>query len=397
MNASTIHREVDLSTPRFPGQGIHAAYLMSDQHEYETRCPTCNLWTVFDFYRDIRVDGVPYETPGGQGWRYWSTLDILSSDVALTCPSCGHELTKEERCADGRWEARQERSPIRGYHIPWWPFPMVNLAAFAAKAASPMPEAITEFWRSDLGKPFSPSGASISREMIMQASAELDNGQLPWQINLNRMHLSATMGIDVGAVIHYWVTVRLPGEPRPYVADAGAVTDWHALNDLMAYWRVRLCIIDALPETTMAKAFQASHRGRVLLAFYTDTGAESYQPDAKKAHEQGVVKLNRTLALDAVLGNFTAAGWHVPAKIANDQMVIDHLTAMTRVSVKNAKGDTVTQWVHTQPDHMMHAAAYCIMARTLMADIGNLPGVQPTMSHPVAQASTPGWGSDIRG
>jgi phage terminase large subunit GpA-like protein len=56
LNASTVRREVFISTPTLPGTGVHGLYLQSDRQVYE-QWHSCGGWVSYDFWRDVKVDG----------------------------------------------------------------------------------------------------------------------------------------------------------------------------------------------------------------------------------------------------------------------------------------------------------------------------------------------------
>ncbi|MGE3267099.1 MAG: terminase gpA endonuclease subunit [Chloroflexota bacterium] len=358
MNASIVRRELDISTPTIPGQGIHAQYLRSDRHVYEQR-HACGEWVSFDFFRDVRVDGQPHTE-----WRQWSAERIGVADVALACPVCQESLSTAERCAPGRWRAEApEITGLRGYWVPWWPFPVCDLARLAITAISQDPSQIEELYRSDLGLPYEVGGSRITREQLAALSHELPNGLLPdlsWH--------STTMGVDVGTRFHYRVS-STGSDGHRYVRAMGSVTSWDELDTLMGQYNVRLCVIDAFPEQHAARAFVDRHDGRAVTATYPTANALKgvmFAPDAVKAVADGRVQINRTMAMDAVYAAVATARDRWPAAIHNDPEVIEHMTAPVRVETQDAHGQPRADWVHTRPDHMFHSSVYDSVARALL-------------------------------
>lgn len=351
MNASLVRRELDISTPTVPGVGIHALYLQSDRQVYEQE-HRCGAWVSFDFFRDVRVDGQVYEV-----WSRRPAELIRASEVSLYCPSCQEPLTDDERCAVGRWRAEQpEVKGLRGYQIPWWPFPVVDLMTYAVTAVSQDPSDLTELYRSDLGLPYDAAGSRITDMMLGQLSHDLDGGLLPitsWT--------DATMGVDPGARFHYRVSAN-DHRGRRCVIAMGSVGSWAELDGLMDRHHIRLCVIDALPELHAAQEFAARHEGRVLRSFYPPaSGLKGLLCRVDEA--TGVVHVNRTMAMDRVYANIAKATEHWPASIHNDHEVISHMKAPVRVMTKDATGQDVASWVHTSPDHYYHASVYDTIAR----------------------------------
>lgn len=373
LNASTVRRELFISTPTLPGAGIHGLYLQSDQHVYE-QWHRCGAWVSFDFWRDVRVDGQPYEAPGGKGWRTWPAQLIRSSDVRLSCPTCQEPIADEERYAPGRWRAdAPEVQGLRGYHVPWWPFPVVDLTEYAVTAVSQDPSELTELYRSDLGLPYESSGSRITREMLAALSVDLDGGLLPdlaWS--------ETTMGVDVGTRFHYRVS-SLGSDGVRYVRGAGSVATWEDVDILMITYGVRLCVVDAMPEMHAARAFVERHKGRAVTATYPTANALKgvlWAPaDGAKVVQDGRVQINRTMAMDGVYAAVAAGKERWPASIHNDPEVIEHMTAPVRVTTLDAHGQPRADWVHTKPDHLFHASVYDLVAGSLLPT--DLPTVPP--------------------
>ena len=372
MNASPVRREIDISTPTIPGFGIHELYLQSDRQIYEQR-HACGEWVNFDFWRDVRVDGQTYEVAGGRGWRYWTPELIRASDVTLHCPVCKEILTEEERCAEGRWRAEAPNvKGIRGYWVPWWPFPVADLTEYAVTAVSQDPTEITELHRSDLGRPYEVGGKRITREQLAALSHELPNGLLPdmpWR--------DTTLGVDVGSRFHYRVSSTGTDGHR-YVRAMGSVESWTDLDVLMARYSVRLAVVDAFPEQHAARAFVDRHPGRAVTATYPTSNALKgviFSPEHQKAVADGRVSINRTMAMDAVSTLVGTAAERWPAAIHNDPEVVEHMTAPVRVAVLDAHGQPRADWVHTKPDHLFHASVYDAVARALLPS--DVPLVAP--------------------
>lgn len=375
MRASLVKRELDISTPTLPNRGIHAEYLQSDQRVWEVPC-ACGAWSELDFFRDVRADGVPYEV-----WKLWSKEALRRADMTVACPACGSDM---DRFAAGRWV---DRAPdvvgIRGYWVPALCFPTVTLTELAVAAVDESPTARSEFYRSDLGLPYEPAGSRITTDMLKQLSHELPGGVLPpaaWR--------STTMGVDVGARWHYRVSSIGPGGDV-YVRAMGSVTSWEALDELMRNFRVRQCVIDAQPETHGARDWAARHSGKVLLAYYPGPVALKGELYRKKKNnkgedEDGVIDINRTMAMDGVYSAVATAAEHWPAMIHNDPEVDAHMRAPVRVTRVDEHGQDLAEWIHTTPDHFFHTAVYDRVARAALPK-SSLAGVG------MVQGSAKGW------
>jgi Phage terminase large subunit gpA, ATPase domain len=390
MNASEIRYERALSTPTLPGIGIHALYLESDRRRYETRCLSCGEWSSFDFFRDVRVDGEPWER-----WqKYTPAMIRRSQSVSLHCPVCKAEVPEQDRIRPGRWVVDQPDAPdIHGYWVPWWPFPMVRLRDYAANAVNPLQGEQQEFFRSDLGLPYTVGGSRITSDMLLGLSENLPNGKLP-----DLPCRQTVMGVDVGSVLHYSIDSIYPDDPRPTVRVMGTVDDFSDLDDLMAQYRIRMCVIDSKPELHEAKKFSDRHPGKVLRADYPTMATalvgnlftRPHQPkDESVLGKRGrfapnkdegeratdIVQINRTMALDALRAAVIQAEERWPEAIVRDQDVQNHLCASVRVTHLDKHGQEVADWVHTAPDHWAHASVYRRIARLCLPKLSGLGGL----------------------
>lgn len=364
---SQVKRQMRLSTPTLPDWGIHAAYLQSDQREWEILCSLCGEWNTLDFFRDVKVNGVDYDD-----WQRWSEEEVHRGKATVACPSCRQEMLNEDRFGQGRWVARRpEITRIRGYHVPALCFPSVSLSELCVSAISTDPEQVIEFYRSDLGLPYEPKGSRITDTMLKKLSVDLEGARLPVATWSN-----VTMGIDVGARFHYRISATGPDKKR-YVLAMGSVRSWSELDELMKNYKVRHAVIDKDPELHACEKWARKHKGKVTRAHYprsNDLKGRLFFPEPEKI--EGLVQINRTMAMDTVYSLVATGGEVWPASIHNDAEVIAHMTAPVRVVKEDDKGQPVAAWVHTKPDHLYHACVYDLIAlRTLPKSkfIGLLP------------------------
>lgn len=353
LRQSVVKRRLYISTPTLPGLGIHALYLTSDQRVWEVLCSSCQTWSELNFWRDVRADGDNWDA-----WQRWDEETLLHARLTTHCPSCASEI---DRCGPGRWTAqRPEITAVRGYQIPSLCFPVVKLHDLARNAIKVEPEQIQEFYRSDLGLPYEPKGSRITETMLNQLSHRLPGGQLPANVNF----YNATMGVDVGRVLHYRVSAT-GSDGQLYVLEVGGVDEWSELDTLMAKHKIRQCVIDALPELHKCQEWAAKFPGRVLRAFYPKSGELRGQlcVDSRK---DGIIHINRTMGMDKVYAAIAGATANWPAAAHRDAELRAHLKAPVRVVSRSDDGDERVDWVHTAPDHLFHASVYDLVAREVL-------------------------------
>ncbi len=175
------------------------------------------------------------------------------------------------------------------------------------------------------------------------------------------------MGVDVGKVLHG--VIRGPVEPTTGETPqlwAGEIDTWDELGRLLRRFKVRTLVIDALPETTKAREFQAQFKpGVVWLAYYAggDEGSKRSEP-AQWDEPNGIVNLDRTRSLDATFSRFYEGLNTLPANARNIKDFYVHLKAPVRTLETKRNGITVARYVETGPDHLAHAENYCLAARS---------------------------------
>lgn len=387
---SVIKREVYVSTPTLPEVGIHALYLSSDQRVWEVECQECGQHNELDYFRDVRANGQSYDA-----WKRWNKEQIALSSWSVACPSCKGTL---DRFGPGRWIARRpEVTTLRGYHVPALCFPAVSLEELGLSAISKDPTVLTEFYRSDLGLPYTAAGSRVTVEMLLKLFAELDGGELP-----ATQWTRVTMGVDVGAEFHYRVDAT-GADGRRYCLAMGDVESWERVGVLMDQYSVRSCVVDAQPEHHGAKAFCERFKGRAKRAFYPKMSGQLFRVAQASALPKGrmqkraekqlgktggddiepdVVNINRTMAMDAVFAEIAAGEILMPESIVRIEDVQKHLCAPVRVVTKDDNGQEMATWQHTTPDHLFHASVYSMIALAILPR--RLPGV-------LGQAATSGW------
>lgn len=370
LNASVIKRELDLSTPTVPGMGIHERWLQSDRNIYIQRCEMCDAEVQPRFFADVWADGVDWTE-----WQYWTPQRIRMSDVGVHCPNCRRIWSFAQRTAPGFWRAEQPSiKSLRGYWIPALPWAQADLTELAVKAIAGDEADKREFARSDLGEPYESSDARVTEDMLLSLDAELPNGRLgDWN------HYDVTMGVDVGSRLHYRIS-GMATDGKVDVLKMGAVRSWEELSSILVTYKVRQCVVDALPEQHAAAAWQAKHKGRVLTAFYPNRvlGLFAFK-DAETPQRQdrrnrpgarpprpGVIYINRSRAMDAVHASIAQHRERWPTVYIRDPEVMAHMISPARVVGTDKQGQEQIDWVHTRPDHYFHAVVYDQVARAAL-------------------------------
>src|SRR6056297_2449521 len=90
LDASAHKWVLDISHPRFPGEGIDARYENSTRQEWEVTCDSCGTRQTLEFPDSVDMD-----------------------EKKLVCRSCGAEIDP----MDGEWTPGDPDNPVKGFHL----------------------------------------------------------------------------------------------------------------------------------------------------------------------------------------------------------------------------------------------------------------------------------------
>jgi hypothetical protein len=336
---SQIAEQRWISTPTYPGMGIHAKWLESDQREWHIKCEHCGCWQAMTINQVVEA---------------WDDLGrpVRSHDF-VACTRCGKSLN---RLARGEWIAAFPTRNIAGFHLSKLFSPTANLLALVKGLETTDETKRREAYNQDLGEPYTPRGGQITDEVLDNCKREYALKPVSGE--------RTVMGVDVNKLLN--VVIRGPQDKetgeRP-LRYAGEVESFESLGNLVRKYHVWRGVIDALPETRKVREFQAAFPGRIYIAYYVaqKTGTKKTDP-AQWDLEEGVVNLDRTRTLDSTFARFYEQENTLPANGREIRDYYAHLKASVRTVDKQANGQPVAQYIESGPDHYSHAENYCTVA-----------------------------------
>ena len=338
LDASPLAEMRMVSTPTYAGRGIHAEYLKTDMRQWFVRCGHCGEWQPLTLaHLIIESDQLdrPLSWHGQKDQRPY-----------LACRKCTREI---ERGAPGEWVAEHPSRVIAGFHLPKLINPAYDVGRIITALQQVDQTVRKECINQDLALPFQPMGGQLTPEQLDDVRREYLPGPVRSEV--------CVMGIDVGPNgLH--VVIRSATDAGSAQRFAGVV-DWARLPQLMTIYQVRSAVIDALPETTKAREFQAKSNPQMIwLAYYTDL-SKSIEPAIWKA-EDAIVNLDRTRTLDEMYAALFGAAATLPANARDLIGYYDQLTAPVRVVQNNARGVPVAVYLEgSKAVHFAHAENYC--------------------------------------
>lgn len=353
---SAVAEERLVSTPTYVGIGIDAEWPATTQAQWHLRCTSCGR------RQDVTIDDLVTEWDDLQRPTAWHGM--RDGAAWLACRHCGKPL---DRMAPGEWVPAHPGREVVGFQLSKLIAPLADLTRVVANLQTTNETKRKEAYNQDLGLPYAPRGAGITAQMLDNATRDYGLVQ-----TLPQDAAGAVMGVDVGLLLH--VVVRAgrdaqTGERR--LLHAGAVSTFEEVEHLIRRYRVRACVVDALPETRKARELQAKMRpGVVWLCYYAGGDGPKSEDLAGWNQDQGTVSTDRTRSLDETVTRFAEAVNTLPAGIRQVPDYYPHLTSMVRVIEKRRDGNPVARWVETGPDHYAHAENYCTIAGLRPAPVG---------------------------
>lgn len=342
---SAIAERRRVSTPTFPGHGIDVDWRRSDQREWHIKCQACGklqFMTIHGAVTEWDELERPTEWHGREEGRAW-----------IACEKCGREIN---RLAAGEWVALQPASDVAGFHLTKLFSPLSSLDAIIANLQQLDETKRREAFNQDLGLPYRPRGGGLTDADIEKCRREYGHGAVADEV--------VYMGVDVGSLLHVVIRAAPDAETGERRQRLATITDWSGLDALVAQFRPRVVVIDALPETTKAREFQARHpQGTVYLCYYPNQAVGGKTPEAAVANfDDGVINADRTRTLDETFADFYAGLATLPE---NFEAVADYaaqVKAPVRVLRTTSSGFQIATYVEAGADHYAHAENYCRIA-----------------------------------
>lgn len=341
---SKIGEERAVSTPTYAGRGIHAEYQMSDQRQWHIRCAHCGHWQPLSIQHIVH-EWDELERP--VAWFGQST-----GRAFCACSKCYKEL---DRLGDGQWIATNPSADVVGYHISKLFSSLYDPLDAVMRLRSTNETVRKECNNQVLGLPHRPRGGGLDDAALDACIRQYAHGLAQG---------GCYMGIDVGDVLN--VIVRSQphsesGERRQLYA--GEIT-WAELAGIYKRYNPAMTVLDAMPETTKAREFQALAPSRIWLAYYP--GEMKDDDPIRKNDDERYILMDRTRTLDLTIARFMDQENTLPANAKEIQNYYAQMKAPVRVIEETPRGN-VAKYVESTPDHYCHAENYCTAASMLVA------------------------------
>lgn len=339
---SRIAEERAVSTPTYAGRGIHAEYQLSDQRQWHIRCAHCGHWQPLTM-QHVVIEWDELERP-----LAWFGQD--EGRAYCACSKCKKEL---DRLSMGRWITTNPGSDIPGYHISKLFSPLYDPLDAVKRLQSTNETVRKECNNQVLGLAHRPRGGGLDDAILDACIRDYAHG-LPAR--------GCYMGIDVGDVLNVIVRSRPDAETGARAQLYAAEITWSQLPAIWKRYKPLMTVVDAMPETTKAREFQALAPSRIWLAYYP--GEMKDDDPIRKNEDELYILMDRTRTLDITMARFIEQENTLPANAKDIPHYYAQMKAPVRVIEETPRGN-VAKYVESSPDHYFHAENYTTAASLL--------------------------------
>lgn len=360
--------------------------------------PVCDI-TVADNHTYVLASGVIAHncTDGVDLARTFPhcVVDDPKRGVYLRCPKCKYTINDTQ---NGRYVPHNPGADVHSYSVSQLASKRISIKEiweFYKTTTN-----IAEFYNGKLGLPWvDEDNRGVSMD---QLKACVDDTQF-WGREVSNS-TGCAMGVDQGAgyvvavigdlmdngkkrIRH--VEIIENNNPR-YFVNGEKVTPFLRLRELMKEFDVRLCVVDAMPNSNDALQFAQDFRSRVFLAWYQRDAKHVVQWGDKRTTGEGIrkagsflkfkytVTLSRYLSMGAMLGAWEHGNYVIPepSKLVQicrseettqliplspaERLFDHHCRLIKQFTVTNEDtGEGKHEWIYTGGDpHLSHASNY---------------------------------------
>ncbi len=344
LSASTRKRQIKVANPTLSGFGIDTEWRESDQKEWYIRCSSCGHEFHPDFFKNV-VRQVSDDTFVVIDKNYKG-----NNDINPICEKCGKPF---DRFAPGEWIVQNPAGRKSGYHISKMFSGTVTMRELVDRFNKGLSNdsVLARFYNADLGLAFTAKGARIDTLMLDECVRDYGMPDI-------MTSGVSVMGVDVGKVMHVRIN-EITANGSMKAVYIGTVKDEQEVADLYRRYRVRIAVVDAMPEYRMSRRLCSRFKG-FFMCYYGGDRVERVDIVKKE------VTVPRTPALDAVKEAIITQQVFYPRNAASIPDFYDQMTASTRVYDEDR--DRYHWDEGNAADHYFHAECYAILAKRIMVN-----------------------------
>lgn len=347
------------STPSLPDKGVDELYNLSNKSQYTFKCPRCARFIILKYPDSLIITGD-------------SIVDPALRKSHLICTECkgtlphGDKINFLKNRAHGGtafWQYSIRDREITGWHMgQLYSFTVSpKEIAQAAIEASMDPVADQQFHNNKLGLPHVVKGAKVTEDDIKACRANY----------LLSNHKKATdglyiMGVDQGGTNYIEIDKVVFNRQSNDLNAAATILpvyinkeeSFDTLCELMQLYKVKVCVIDAMPETRKAYEFASKFPGQVFLCYFGNNVKTKEIRQSEGAKYAEISKtVDRTLWFDTALNRFKTQSITIPFDCP--QEYINHILVPVKIPERDRDNNLTGRYdSREKEDHFALSRVY---------------------------------------
>lgn len=373
---------IRISNPTLPDEGIAKLYAVSDGRRWNHVCTECGEeqpldWEINIVQRDETGRYVPRDTARAARAVRWVALkevvvNFEAPDIRPVCRKCNAPFERGQK--PGKWIAtRPDEGRPRGYHMSRLDVLTDRIAALFKEFVAAVGDSakMGTFYASVLGLPHEGAGMAVTTEILRTAACGDPIDRFGGE---DYNEKTITMGIDVGSVLNVQISELsvVENEIHRRSLFVGAVLTETDIDDLIARYRVKHCVIDAGPEGRFAQSLRDRHREAGdcavwLCRFHPQprVGEDRYARTLDR--EAWIVSVDRTQVFDTALDELLTGKHVLPVDVFS---VLGFAEQMKTPKRRLNQERNRFEWSKTkEADHYRLADVYDLIAADLSQEV----------------------------
>ena len=370
------------STPTIDKFGVSKEAETAKRLKHLATCNHCNHTFLPDYFTDIKVPG--WDKPLDEITK--RNIHILKwREAYLACPKCGKDPQLHYSRMQFVAENPSENHEANAWYVSPFSCPNIITPSYLVNTSTKF-EKYSEFKNQTLGLTAEEKNEAILESDIVGAET---SGLMSSELHVMGSDMGIMCNVVIGRIATDGTLLIVHREQIHY-------TQFEARSlRLTAEYRVVLHVMDSQPYVDMVTRITKSrpHSWGAIFVTSKSPVAFTLQNETEDALEGKMdlklVKVNRTVALDSLLGVIKRGEWRINSSDMNETYR-EQMQSIKRVQKFTRDGELTYIWEKTgdQNDHMHFATLYLWIATQIRGTVGGV-GVASTGIPLVAAVAGP--------
>lgn len=357
------------STPTIEKYGVSKEAETAKRFRQIHRCNNCSHLFMPDYFEHIKIPG--WDKPLDEITKT-NLHTIKWKEARLLCPKCGQDPEFHASRMEFVCENPHENHEAHAYYVTPFSVPSIISIPYLIDTSTKY-ERYSEFKNQALGL----TGEEKDEAIL---ASDIDRALVRADLKTSEFHV---MGGDLGLTCHILIGRESQGTFVIVHKETCHYTQYEKRTlELAAEYRVVLAVHDSQPYTDLITRICRARPNNWGAMFVNTKKPTAFTvEEAEESLEEGkmamrLVKVNRTIALDNVLGVIKAGTWAVKSNDL-DAYYKEQLLSLKRVQKFTDKGELAYVWEKTgqENDHFHFATLYLWIATKLRFTVGGVGAI----------------------